>query len=358
MRVDSAWEWLRCDPAQVRGLRDTIGRLVRRMENDEPPAEHLPAPELPTQPTPASELPRELLWLLDAPMFIDEKQVDAFYDAVVRPDYEGTSLTLSDTVSKSTTFGGGVTIGAALPWFAKAEAEAKADHSRGRERGHERTLRPVANSYRHLLTLALHYASSDDLKDRVLLANTEKQTVRTGLRGNVEPSIWRDPTYVTALPRALVFLELAEARFIPTALELDNGDVVLLFDRFAAAITKPDTKTAGEYPGSRTGDDERDKYWSWFSAKFDDLKLGADRKALTTVETAVKGHQIAWIDYRVPLGADGAAPFVHLHMQARGEFATGVFAYNLISRGIKHGVRIVGTLKSEPDLNVLAIFER
>jgi len=39
MRVDSAWEWLRCDPAQVRGLRDTIGRLVRRMENDEPPAE-------------------------------------------------------------------------------------------------------------------------------------------------------------------------------------------------------------------------------------------------------------------------------------------------------------------------------
>ena len=28
------------------------------------------------------QLPVELLWLLDAPMFIDEKQVDAFYDAV------------------------------------------------------------------------------------------------------------------------------------------------------------------------------------------------------------------------------------------------------------------------------------
>jgi hypothetical protein len=328
------------------------------MENAEPPAEELPEVEVPAQPMPAEVLPAELLWLLDAPMFIDEKQVDAFYDAVVRPDYEGTSLTLSDTVSKSTTFGGGVTIGAALPWFAKAEGEAKAEHTRGRDRGQERTLRPVANSYRHLLTLALHYASSDDVKDRVLLANTETQTIRTALRNDVDATIWRDPTYVTELPRALVFLELAEARFIPAALELDNGDVVLLFDRFAAAITKPDAKTAGEYPGSRAGDDERDKYWSWFSEKFDDLKLGADRKALTTVETAVKGHKIAWIDYRVPLGPKGTAPFLHLHMQARGEFATGVFAYNLISRGIKHGVRIVGTLKSEPDLNVLAIFER
>ena len=46
-------------------------------------------------------LPPEILWLLDAPMFIDDKQVDAFYDAVVRPDYEGTSVTLSESVNKS-----------------------------------------------------------------------------------------------------------------------------------------------------------------------------------------------------------------------------------------------------------------
>jgi hypothetical protein len=291
-------------------------------------------------------------------MFIDERQVDAFYDAVVRPDYEGTSVTLSDTVSRSTTFGGGVTIGAALPWFAKAEGEAKAEHTRGRERGQERTLRPVANSYRHLLTLALHYASSADLKDRVLLANTETQTVRTALRDDIDVAVWRTPEYVTDLPRALVFLDLAEARFIPTALELDNGTIVLLFDAFAASLTKPGTQTAGDYPGSEADPDERDEYWRWFSAKFDDPKFGADRKALATVESAVKDHKIAWIDYRVPLGKNGAPPFLHVHMQARGEFATGVFAYNLISRGFKHGVRIVGTLKSEPDLNVLAIFER
>lgn len=304
------------------------------------------------------QLPIELLWLLDAPMFIDEKQVDAFYDAVVRPDYEGTSLTLSDTVTRSSTFGGGVTVGAALPWFAKAEAEAKAEHTTGRDRGQEQTLRPVSNSYRHLLALALHYASSDALKDRVLLADTRAQTVRTAADAKHEVAVWRDEKYVTALPRALVFLDLGEARFIPTALELDNGAVVLLYDAFAASLTKPGGETAGKYPGSEAPADERDQYWGWFSSKFDDPENGADRKALITVEDAVKDHKIAWIDYRVPLGAKGQPPFLHLHLQARGEFETGVFAYNLISRGLKHGVRIVGTLKSEPDLNVLAIFER
>jgi hypothetical protein len=306
-----------------------------------------------------NELPVQLLWLLDAPMFIDEKQVDAFYDAVVRPDYEGTSLTLSDTITRESTFGGGVKVSALLPWWpAKAEGEAHAEHARGRERGQERTLRPVSNTYRHLLALALHYAGSEALADRLLLADTRAKTVRTRERDKLDAGIWRDEGYVTALPRALVFLDLAQARFIPTALELDNGAVVLLFDVFAAALTKPGTQTAGEYPGSEAPPETRDEYWRWFSSKFDDPKIGADRKALIVVENAVKNHKIAWIDYRVPLGSDGEPPFLHLHIQARGEFETGVFAYNLISRGVKHGVRIVGTLKSEPDMNVLAIFER
>ena len=305
-----------------------------------------------------NQLPEQLLWLLDAPMFIDEKQVEAFYDAVVRPDYEGTSVTLSDTVTRETTFGGGVTIGAALPWFAKAEGEAQIEHARGQERGQERTLRPVSNAYRHLLALALHYASSDALKHRVLLADTQTQTLRTGGGDPLEAKVWRDDIYVGALPRALVFLDLAEARFIPTALELDNGTVVLLFEALANALTKPGAEAAGKYPGSDAPAEERDEYWRWFSSKFDDPANTADRKALTTVEEVVKDHRIAWIDYRVPLGTDGQPPFLHLHLQARGGFDTGVFAYNLISRGFKHGVRIVGTLKSEPDLNVLAIFER
>jgi hypothetical protein len=70
-----------------------------------------------------------------------------------------------------------------------------------------------------------------------------------------------------------------------------------------------------------------------------------------------EGQKIAWIAFRVPL-AGNAGPFMHLHIAARGKYDTGVFGYNFIRRGHKHGLRIVGTLKSEPDLNVLAIFER
>jgi hypothetical protein len=39
-------------------------------------------------------------------------------------------------------------------------------------------------------------------------------------------------------------------------------------------------------------------------------------------------------------------------------YDTGTFAYNFIKRGYKHGIRLVGTLKSEPDMNVLAIYEK
>jgi hypothetical protein len=66
--------------------------------------------------------------------------------------------------------------------------------------------------------------------------------------------------------------------------------------------------------------------------------------------------RIQWIDYRVPVTAEGDT--LHLHVCAEGKFDTGVFAYNFVKRGYKHGLRLVGTLKSEPDMDVLAIYEK
>src|SRR5262249_8679924 len=128
-------------------------------------------PESSTNDTISVSVPSELLWLLDAPLFIDAKQVDAFYDAVLRPDYEGTSLTLSNSISTETSFEGGATVGVALPWFGKAELNADASRSRSRDQGSETTLRPISNAYRHLLALALHYASQPD-PDLLVIADT------------------------------------------------------------------------------------------------------------------------------------------------------------------------------------------
>ena len=66
--------------------------------------------------------------------------------------------------------------------------------------------------------------------------------------------------------------------------------------------------------------------------------------------------RIRWIDYRVPLTKDGDT--LHLHISPTETYDTGVFAYNFIKRGHKHGLRLVGTLKSEPDMNVLAIYDK
>ena len=67
--------------------------------------------------------------------------------------------------------------------------------------------------------------------------------------------------------------------------------------------------------------------------------------------------RIHWIAYRFSFG-DLDGPYFHLTLTARGEYDTGIFAYNFINRGTKHGLRIVGTLKSEPDIDALAVFER
>ena len=101
------------------------------------------------------DLPKELLWLFDAPLFIDGQQVDAFYDAVLRPDYEGTALTLSNSVVKGATVGGQASVGV-MPWLS---ASASAEASRSRSVGQESTLTPISNSYRHLLALTIHYAT-------------------------------------------------------------------------------------------------------------------------------------------------------------------------------------------------------
>jgi hypothetical protein len=309
----------------------------------------------------AEELPEQLLWLADAPMFIDSKQVDAFYDAVVRPDYEGISIQESDALNTTTTFGGKVTVGAAIPWFVKAEGELAGEEQMERQRGQQRTLTPVSNAYRHLLALALHYALH--LKKRLVLAEigfgADPTSIETADKTKHGQPLWKDPAFVTDLPRALVFLDLPPgSKFIPAALELTSGEIVLLFDAFEKALKAPKTQTAPSYPGSQATDEARNEYWQWFAEKFDDPQAKADRYALEVVERAVQGeHSLAWIDYRVPLSKEGP-PFLHLHVAGRGEYDTGTFAYQLITRGFKHGLRVVGTLKSEPDMNVLALFER
>ena len=73
-------------------------------------------------------------------------------------------------------------------------------------------------------------------------------------------------------------------------------------------------------------------------------------------KSGTKNGKIRWIDYRLPLNDEGDS--LHLHVHPFEKYDTGDLAYNFVKRGFKHGIRIVGTLKSEPDMNVLAIYEK
>jgi hypothetical protein len=78
---------------------------------------------------------------------------------------------------------------------------------------------------------------------------------------------------------------------------------------------------------------------------------------MIVIEEASQRHKrIRWIDFQVPIGDEGET--LHLHVVPGGRADAGVFGYNFVRRAFKHGVRLVGTLKSGPDVNVMAIYEK
>ncbi len=293
------------------------------------------------------ELPKELLWLADAPLFIDEKQVDAFYDAVLRPDYEEIGRGFGRSVSANTTIGSRLTVGAVFPPLVKAEGEARIGHERGSAEESGSNWNRVANPYRRLLGLVLRYATEPSLRSRLLFVNGGRCVDADGTEVDLAA-----PDYPVRSPRAIVMLEIPpDTKFIPAALEVEGtGSVAPIYKTFAQRLEERDgTLPQPEY---KSGSDAaskkaRYKYWNWFVDHYD------RQIALEVVEEAVKDGEISWIAYRIPLKGE----FVHLHLAGRGRYDTGTFGYQLVARGNRHGLRIIGRLKPEPDINVLAAFE-
>jgi hypothetical protein len=106
------------------------------------------------------------------------------------------------------------------------------------------------------------------------------------------------------------------------------------------------------YPDSTATDAgrrQRDAYWDWFAGQWN-----ADKAVKVVEEVIAAGGRPRWIAYRMILPGGMT---LHLDVSARGDYDTGVFAYNFIRRGERYGLRIVGSLKSKPALNVLATYE-
>ncbi len=304
-------------------------------------------------------------WMADAPCFIDKPQISNFYDAIVRPDFdqEFYEFQLSESnvkqIRKKLNLSSSVTtteIGSLLSGiftFIKPSISAEKGKEVGEgttaKSGYNVRLQPVNNPYRQLINLSLHYLSS--YPERLFI-----------VENGTDEKQWRDPNSIISVPRSLVFLNLPsqsesktndvpETKLIPTACEFENGKIELLYDKLLSSDhrCKPPTYESGNMTASVRK--KRKEYWQWFNDHFN------EDDAIRVVEnSASENGRISWIDYRVPLTNSGDT--LHLHVCPNGDYDTGVFAYNFIKRGYKHGIRIIGTMKSEPDMNVLAIYEK
>jgi hypothetical protein len=299
-------------------------------------------------------LPDHLLWLADAPLFIDPEQIDRFHDAVVQPDGEIVSQTQTLTQEQCSQINAklnaeiGVEPGALAsllaPVFAffkpvaKVAATGEGELTWRSGATSTRQSRPITTPQRLLVELTIHY-----------LVN---KTNRLFLVSDPSSDSWRTPKIISAVPRALAFLDLKPGtKFIPTAAEFADGTIQLLFGKLHG---RDGSGTPGypERPDQKnTLPELRKRYWQWFDDNF------SATQAMSVVEEAASDHgRIRWIDYRLSLTSEGDT--LHLHVCPAGAYDTGVFAYNLIKRGFKHGIRLIGTLKSEPDMNVLAMYEK
>ena len=292
---------------------------------------------------PVSDSVPDLSWLADSPVFIDGQQIGAFYDAVVGPAFRTVELQVSasQTEQLEKSAGGRLNAGlsALFPWLKiDADMEARRAATRGRQDGQSIILQPIESAARQLVQLSLHY-----------LVNQPERICVVG-----QDALLPGAEAIAASPRMIAFVDVPPGtRFLPQAAELNDGQVVTFFGPLIEKLKRDGGTLPVAYPESTATDAgrrERDAYWDWFADHWN-----AD-KAVTVVEDVVgAGGRLRWIAYRMIFGSGKT---LHLDVSARGDYDTGIFAYNFIRRGERYGLRIVGSLKSQPALNVLAAYEK
>lgn len=315
-------------------------------------------------------------WLADAPLFIDGDRIDSFYDAVVHPKYEEEQVKLQvteDVVERINTefnLSGKLSLGSLGAFFVgllpTGEISAGGNVQKGQDKrkveAQEITLRPISTPQSQLVQLTLHYLINQPER-LFLLDDLSDPTRRSG------KSLWNDPQTISGIPRELVFLNLPSreeahehgilpTKLIPMTVEFENGEVEFLYEKLKKGDEWPPVYPEGVEKDLNPEqiDDERRTYWYWFDESF------SPRRAMLAIEEAAQGNgRIRWIIYRVPLNSDSAnkrSDTLHLSISPAEKYDTGTFVYTLIRHGYEHGLRMVGTLRSEPSMNVLAIYEK
>ncbi|WP_353646280.1 hypothetical protein [Mesorhizobium sp. WSM2239] len=287
-------------------------------------------------------------------MFIDERSVDRLFGAIVQPEY--ILLHSSETAQKGHTEARGDEAEGSgevsLPAFFKLGTKAKITGNITDATSHtaQITKQFVYSSEQRLQDVVVAY--KEMYPERVLFSKAAQPTL-TSLAGTSMDWMKAEALLDEPGVRPLLFIDLEpRVEILPMAGETGDGKTILIFESMIERLKK-DGIAIPDFPDDRAADAEVQKECYWDAL----VRSYSNRVALESIENAFKnGQRIDWIDYRLKL-ATRAIP-VHLHFAPAGRFPTGVFAYNLVRRGYKVGLRIVGQLKKGCDINVLALYER
>jgi hypothetical protein len=321
----------------------------------------------------------ESLWFLaDTPMFVDGVLISRLYDAVFRPEVEIASHSDADTkelagkVSAIAKASGEAQI-QVPPWLAAfgldvAKAKAAFEASASGE-GSKRNANTATSTY-------LVVKSDERYLEKVVSLYVQKYRRRLfwvsgnldGGRSLAEPHrhlTWQEMEGELDKPgpRPLVILDFPKgSKLMPTYGELANAKgCPLVADYLAKRVKNQEGYAMPRYPsGDMTMEDRTNKrreYWQ-------QVHHGFDSQAVQQTVEAAAGEEKSrfdWIDFRALVDLDQVPALrepPHLHFVSRGEHSTGTFAYQMVRRADRFGIRMIGTLKSGQDINVMAVYER
>lgn len=295
-------------------------------------------------------------FLVDAPMAMDTLLIERFHDAVIRPESIARSESEASASKKiaERRLGAEGKAAAEIPFVVNLALKGKFEHRATGEnsaslsrqfdipRTHERLLEEIVAFY--LLNFPERVLRIDPVATTVFTAESETERKYEIL----------DATCAKPGPRPIVLIDAPRStKIMPMAGEFMNGKLDVVYESLIKELSTPDA------PLKRFGRDmdpeRKAERWKELADRFD------ASVAMSVLEDASRRNdnsRFDWVDFRMPWGNGGSPSPLHLHLVPNGRYPTGVFGHAFIRRAFSNGVRIVGTLKSGGDINVLAIYER
>ena len=296
-------------------------------------------------------------FLVDAPMFMDTPLIERFHDAVLRPEHivvkENETTSAKEEKQRKIRIeakGKGDIVPFVVGMALKGRFDSRFTRENAASLGRELSIpRTSERLVEEIVAFYLAY-----FPERVVIVDPVNGKV-----SHVVDERALDYSHLDAIcnvpgPRPIILIEAPKgAKIMPMAGEFADGKVEVVYDELIQALSTSDEPM--RRIDSELSVEKKAERWKELIGRF---KAPVAMKVLEAAGKDHNGSRFEWIDFRMAWGEGGTPSPLHLHVCPRGQYSMGTFAHAFVRRGQSNGVRILGTLKTGGDINVLAIYER